>query len=123
MHSTFDQLDKVLMDLKNIGGVEASAAASRDGLLLNAKMPTEHYTETVAAMSATMLCAAETAITELGKDLPMRVIVELKHGKIIAAGAGSQAFLILVTSPDAGLGLIVVELEKASKKVKEFLDN
>jgi predicted regulator of Ras-like GTPase activity (Roadblock/LC7/MglB family) len=31
MDSTLEALEKVLTDLKKVGGVEASAAASRDG--------------------------------------------------------------------------------------------
>ena len=121
MDSTVDILEKVLTDLKKIGGVEASAAATRDGLLLKAIMPTEQPAETFAAMSATMLGAAETATTELGKGLPDRIIVESEHGRVIATGAGQKALLILLASPDAGLGLILVELEKAAKKLKETL--
>ncbi|HUV83626.1 MAG TPA: roadblock/LC7 domain-containing protein [archaeon] len=121
MESTIDMLEKVLTNLKNIGGVEASAAASRDGLLMKAIMPKDQHAETFAAMSATMLGAAETATNELGKGMPDRVIVESEHGKLIATGAGPKALLIVLTTADAGLGLILVELEKAAKEVKEFL--
>jgi predicted regulator of Ras-like GTPase activity (Roadblock/LC7/MglB family) len=68
-----------------------------------------------------MLGAAETATTELGKGIPERVIVESEHGKLIATGAGPKALLIVLTTPDAGLGLILLELEKASKIIKGFL--
>ncbi len=121
MDSTLEALEKVLTDLKKVGGVEASAAASRDGLLMKAIMPTGQHAETFAAMSATMLGAAETATTELGKGIPERVIVESEHGKLIATGAGPKALLIVLTTPDAGLGLILLELEKASKIIKGLL--
>ncbi|MCK4928798.1 MAG: roadblock/LC7 domain-containing protein [Methanosarcinales archaeon] len=121
MVSTIELLEKVLTDLKKVGGVEASAAASRDGLLMKAIMPSGQHAETFAAMSATMLGAAETATTELGKGIPERVIVESEHGKLIATGAGPKALLILLTSPEAGLGLILLELDKAAEIVKELL--
>lgn len=121
MESTINLLEIVLTDLKKIGGVEATAAASRDGLLMKAIMPSGQRAETFAAMSATMLGAAETATTELKKGLPERVIVESEHGKLIVTGAGQKALLIVLTNPDAGLGLILVELEKAAEKVKGFL--
>ena len=121
MDSTVDTLEKILLDLKKVGGVEASAAATRDGLLLKAIMPTQQPAETFAAMSATMLGAAETATTELGKGLPERIIVESERGKMIATGAGPKALLILLTTPDAGLGLILMEMDKAAKKVKESI--
>jgi hypothetical protein len=49
------------------------------------------------------------------------VIVESKEAKVIAAGAGPKALLVVMTSPEAGLGLILVEMAKAGRKVKELL--
>jgi hypothetical protein len=122
MPSMVEMLDKVLIDLKKVGGVEASVVASRDGLLIASNIQSYGTrAETFAAMSATMLGAAETATTELGKGVPDRVIVETEHGKLIATGAGSKALLIVLTDPDAGLGLILVELEKAAEKIKNIL--
>lgn len=116
-----EALDKVLTDLKKVGGVEASATVSRDGLLMKAIMPTGHHAETLAAMSATMLGVAETASTELGKGIPKRVIVESEHGKLIATGAGPKALLVVLTTSDADIGLTLPELEKASRIIKELL--
>ena len=121
MDSTIEMLEIVLSELKQVGGVEASAAASRDGLLIKAIMPSGQHAETFAAMSATMLGAAETATTELGKGIPERVIVESDHGKLIATGAGPKALLVVLTTPEAGLGLILLEMDKAAHKVKELL--
>jgi hypothetical protein len=77
--------------------------------------------ETFAAMSATMLGAAETAISELKKGIPERVIIESPEGKVITTGAGSKALLVVMTRPEAGLGLALVEMEKAAEKVKQIL--
>jgi predicted regulator of Ras-like GTPase activity (Roadblock/LC7/MglB family) len=72
-------------------------------------------------MLATMLGAAETATTQLKKGVPNRVIVESDSGKLVVVGAGPKALLIVLTSPDTGLGLILLELEKSAKKLKEIL--
>ena len=119
--ATTEVLEKILNDLAHIGGIEASAVASRDGLLIYSTVSRELHAETFAAMSATMLGAAETATTELGKGIPERIIVESKNGRIIATGAGSKALLLVMTEPDAGLGLILIEITKASEKIKEAL--
>src|SRR3990170_1931522 len=119
--NTTEILDKILKDLKNIGGIEASAVASRDGLLIYSDVSKKLHAETFAAMSATMVGAAETATTELGKGIPDRIIIESKNGKIIATGAGQKALLIVMTESDAGLGLILIEVGKAAEKIKEVL--
>ncbi|WAM22647.1 MAG: roadblock/LC7 domain-containing protein (plasmid) [Candidatus Methanoperedens sp.] len=114
-------VDKVLADLKTVRGVEACAVASRDGLLIRAILQEGQKSESFAAMSATMFGAAETAATVLGTGIPSRVIVESDQGRLIAIGAGPKALLIVLVSLDTGLGLILLELEKAAIKLKELL--
>ncbi len=122
MTDAIELVDKVLADLKKSGGVEACAAVSRDGLLIRSNMQKEQFAESFAAMSATMLGAAETASTELGKGVPNRVIVESEMGRLIAVGAGNKALLVVIVSSETGLGLILLELDKAAKKLKELLE-
>ncbi len=119
--STSEMLGKVLADLGKIGDVEASAVATRDGLLMTADMHNRGDPETFAAMSATMLGAAETAATELNKGVPNRVIVESDDGKLICMGAGPKALLVVMTAPEAGLGLVLVEMVKATKKIGKLI--
>jgi predicted regulator of Ras-like GTPase activity (Roadblock/LC7/MglB family) len=115
-----EMLDKVLSDLINTGEIESSVIASRDGLLIASHMP--HGDEEVfAAMSATMLGAAETASTELERGVPDRLIVESNDGKLVAVGAGPKALVVALTPSDAGLGLVLVELDKAAEKIKNIL--
>lgn len=121
MVSLREQLEKILKDLKTVGDIEASAIVSRDGLLIAADISHNVNAEAFAAMTATMLGAAETATSELGKGIPDRVIVEGKGGKIIATGAGPKALLVVMASPRANLGLVLLEMSKASDKIKELL--
>lgn len=121
MPDTIELVEKILTDLKKAGGVEACAAVSRDGLLIRAIMQNEKFAESFAAMSATMLGAAETATTELNKGVPNRVIVESNHGRLIAVGAGQKALLVVLVDSNTGLGLILLELEKSAEKLKELL--
>ncbi len=121
MATTKEMIGQVLTDLKNVGDVEASAVVSRDGLLMAGDISSNIRAETFAAMSATMLGAAETAISELNKGVPNRVIVETSQGKIVATGAGPKALLVMMVRADAGLGLVLVEMDKAAGKIKEVL--
>ena len=117
MPDTIDMVDKLLADLKNMGGVEACAAASRDGLLIRAIIQKELFVDSLAAMSATILGAAETATMQVEKGVPNRVIVETDYGRLVVVGAGPKALLILLAGPDVGLGLILLELEKSASKI------
>jgi len=59
--TTIEMLEKILKEINNIGGVETSAIASRDGLLICSTITRKQHVETFVAMSATMIGAAETA--------------------------------------------------------------
>lgn len=117
-----NMLEKVLNDLKSAGDLEAGAVVSRDGLLIAADLSQNVNSDSFAAMTATMLGAAETATSELRKGVPDRVIVEGKDGKIIATGAGFKALLVTMASSNANLGLILLEMGKASNKIKGLLE-
>lgn len=116
-----EMLEKVLKDLEKIGDIDASVVVSRDGLLIAANISTEVNAETFAAMTATMLGAAETAVTELGKELPERVIAESEEAKIIVSGAGPKALFVVMTGPETGLGLILVEMDDSAEKIKALM--
>jgi len=49
------------------------------------------------------------------------LIVESNDGKLVAVGAGPKALVVALTPPDAGLGLVLVELDKAAEKIKNIL--
>ncbi len=121
MSDIIGMVDKVLADLQKIGGIEACAVVSRDGLLVRGISQRGLFVKSIAAMSATMLGAAENATIEVGKGIPNRVIVESEKGRLIAVGAGSKALLVVIVGSDTGLGLILLELDEAAKKLKELL--
>ena len=114
-------LETLLDGIENTEYVEESAIASREGLIICSNCQKKIHAETVVAMSAILHKAAETALSEIGKEIPDRVIVESEKGKIITTGAGKKAILIVITKPDVCLESVLNEMEKASEKVKEVL--
>jgi uncharacterized protein len=113
-------VDKVLTDLKNVDGIEACAVVSREGLLIRSISQKEQFAESIAALSSTMLGAAEIVTIELGKGTPDRIIVETEQGRLIAVSAAPKALLVVIVNSDIGLGLILFELKEAAKKLKEL---
>ena len=116
-----DLLLGILKGLSSIGDIDGSAIVTRDGLLISSDLPRDLDAETFAAMSATMLGAAETAVGELKKGTVERVIAEGKETKLITKGAGPSAVLVSMVRPDANLGLVLVEMGKASEKIEEVM--
>lgn len=114
-----EKLSEILKILRRTGDIEGAAIITRDGLLIASELPKNIDEDTFAAMSATMTGAAETAIQELKKTYPDRIIVESKNAKLITTGAGEQAILACIVSPDAKLGLVLIEMKKASNTISK----
>ena len=105
-------VSKLLKKLLEIGDVEAAAIITRDGLLIASEMIKPVDSETFAAMNATLFGAAETLVSELGRGLLDRVIVEGCDAKLVAVSAGENALLVLLTDDKANIGLVLIGLEK-----------
>jgi hypothetical protein len=121
MTRVIEQLKNVLTELRRTGGIDASIIVSRDGLLIVSDVPEDVHVNTFAAMSATILGAAEMALSELGKGILDRIIVESKKVRVIVKGAGPKALLVVMLPPEVGLGLALVEIEKTADKIQKLL--
>jgi len=119
---TIEMVETILKEISRAGGIEVAAIASRDGLLILSTLSEQRLAERFVAMSATMMGAAETAATELGMGIPEKIILESKKGKIIGMGAGPKALFFVMTRHDASLGLVLIEMKKASEKIKHLLE-
>ncbi|MEE8402293.1 MAG: roadblock/LC7 domain-containing protein [Candidatus Hydrothermarchaeaceae archaeon] len=114
-------LEMVLGVIDKMGGVDASAVVARDGSLMASNIPPDVHPEVFGAMSATMLMAAETAVGELKKGATDFIIIQSKDAKVIAMGAGPTALVVTMISPATALGLILMEMERASEKIKALM--
>jgi uncharacterized protein len=114
-----EKMSPVLKTLRSSGDIEGAAVITRDGLLISGELNKGIDGDNLAAMAAAMIGAAETAVQELGKGTPDRVIVESKKAKMITIGAGEQAILVCIVGADAKLGLILMEMKKAARSIEK----
>lgn len=112
--------DQILDNLLKTGDIESAAIISVDGLMIRSRMSDSHTEEIFAAMSATMLGAAQTATAELDKGDLDRVIVETAHGTLIVTGVTPSSILSVQAAQNAGLGLILIEIDKAAEKLNKI---
>ena len=115
-------IETTLHQLKKIGSVDASAVITRDGLLVASDISSGVDAEIFAAMSASMVGAAETAMIEVKAGNPDRVIVESETAKLISLGAGEKALLIVLTKHDAPLGLVLLRMGETARKISSLMD-
>jgi hypothetical protein len=116
-----EQLERVLEELRKAGDVEASAIVRRDGLMIASDLPTRIEPRTVAAMTAALVGTAETCSSELKRGIFEEIIVDSENGKIVALGAGKLAILVSLMQKDGNLGLVLLAMERAAKKIDALL--
>ena len=116
-----EQLETILSNLKSVGGILNSAVISRDGLLVASDLTKNIDGDTFAAMSAAMEGAAETAVSELKQGELKQIIVDADEGKLITLSAGKKALLVVLTKPEINIGLVLLELGRASDKLSNLL--
>ena len=114
------KLEKILEELKSIGGITGSAVISKDGLAVASDI-SEKDVDTFAAMSAAIEGAAETAVSELKQGELKQIIVDADEGKTITISTGDEAILVILAKPTINLGLVLLGLGKAAGKVSKIL--
>ncbi|EFD92590.1 MAG: Roadblock/LC7 family protein [Candidatus Parvarchaeum acidophilus ARMAN-5] len=118
MATKSDQLKSILQRLSTVGGIKASAVISANGLPMVSLMPEDVDPNTFAAMLASMVGSAETALKSLGsKNTLDRVVAESKDIRVVAVQAGTDAILTIMIDPNTNYGLILLESKKASDEI------
>jgi predicted regulator of Ras-like GTPase activity (Roadblock/LC7/MglB family) len=116
-----EKLKEPLDDLQDIQGVKGAAVVRRDGLLIVSNLPQDIDADQLAAMTASTVGSGETASETLQIGSVQQVTVEAENGKLISTGAGEEGILTILTDSDVNMGLVLVEMKKAVKKIKRVL--
>ena len=115
-------LQTVLNDLNGTSAdIEASAIISSDGLMMAALLPNTVDEDRVGAMSAAMLLLGSRIAKELARGELDQVLVKGENGYVLMTSAGSEAVLSVIAKPQARLGLILLDVKRASASIKQVL--
>lgn len=117
-----DMFQQILDDLNGSSAdVEASALISTDGLMIASALPTGIDDDRVGAMSAALLSLGERAGRELARGSIDRVMVQGEKGSVIMTSAGDEAVLTVLAKSNAKLGLIFLDIKRASEALSKLL--
>lgn len=83
-----------------------------DGFVMAALLPPEIDEELVSGMAAALLGAGERIAVELVGGGMEQTYVRGKQGYVILNAVGSDALLIVLTTPDAKLGLVFLDIKR-----------
>jgi hypothetical protein len=101
--------------------IEASAVVSVDGLSIASALPQEVEEDRVSAMSAAMLSLGERIATELGRGSLDQVFIKGENGYVILMSVGEEAVLTALARHQAKLGLIFLDMRRATEALAELI--
>lgn len=103
--------------------IEASAIVSLDGLTIASALPQGVEEDRVSAMSAAMLSLGERIATELGRGSLEQVYIKGEKGYVVLMSVGEDAVLTALAREQAKLGLIFLEMRRATEDLTKLLKN
>ncbi len=98
-----------------------SAVISTDGFIISSLLPGEVDEELVSGMAAALLGVGERIATELMGGSLEQTYVRGKLGYVILNAIGQEALLIVLTTHDAKLGLVFLDVRRRVAELTKIL--
>lgn len=102
--------------------VEATAVVSVDGLTMASSLPAGVEEDRVSAMSAAMLSLGERIASELGRGMLDEVYVKGENGYVVLRAVGEEAVLTVLARQQTKLGLLFLDMRRASDDLADILE-
>jgi predicted regulator of Ras-like GTPase activity (Roadblock/LC7/MglB family) len=120
--SRTNRLVRRLQELQmNTPDVEAAVIVSVDGLPIASLLPGGVEEDRVSAMSAAMLSLGERIASELRRGMLDEVYVKGERGYVVLRSAGEEAVLTVLARQQAKLGLLFLDMRRASEDLATIL--
>ncbi len=116
------EIEKILRAVQHrIPDIEGLAVVTRDGLPIASSLHTGSDEEQISAMTAASLSLSECVVIELQRGIMEQVIISGSKGLIIIRNAGKYAVLVAIVQVKAKLGLVLLDMKRASQKLSELI--
>lgn len=111
--SRVERIQEILRNLRSVSpDIIGSAMVSTDGFVIASLLPNEIDEELVSGMAAALLGVGERIAHELMGGQMEQTYVRGKQGYVILNAVGADALLIVLTTPDAKLGLVFLDIRR-----------
>lgn len=122
MKSRTEMMVERLQDMQAVTpDIEASAVVSVDGLIMASSLPSSVDEDRISAMSAAMLSLGDRIASELERGQLNQVYIRGTNGIIILMAVGEEAVLTIMARSKAKLGLIFLEMRRATADLEQLI--
>jgi uncharacterized protein len=117
-----ERIQDVLRSLRAVSpDIVGSAMVSTDGFIIASLLPAEVDEELVSGMAAALLGVGERIAAELMGGAMEQTYVKGKLGYVILNAVGTEALLIVLTTPEAKLGLVFLDVKRRVQELARLL--
>ena len=116
------QIERILKDVQSrIPDLEGLAVVTKDGLPIASALYTSTDEDRISAMTAASLSLSERVVVELERGIMEQLIITGTNGIVIIRDSGEHAVLVGIARADAKLGLILLDMKRAAKKLAAMI--
>jgi predicted regulator of Ras-like GTPase activity (Roadblock/LC7/MglB family) len=116
-----ERINSFIREIMEVRGVSACVLASRDGILMGKSFAAGVSVPSFAAMSATMLAAAEAAASISHIQPPRKVLVTADDASVLVMSAGDRTLLAAVLDPTADTEAVYTLFVRITAEIAEVL--
>ena len=114
MATNVEKMHEILRGLRRASAdVVGASIVSIDGFVIASLLPAEIDEEQVSGMAAAMVGVGERISSELMGSNMEQTYVRSAKGYVVLNAVGADSVLVALTTKDAKLGLIFIELKRA----------
>jgi predicted regulator of Ras-like GTPase activity (Roadblock/LC7/MglB family) len=110
----------IVEDLIRVDGVIGSLLVGKDGLVVASTLMDEEDAEILGAMSAAVFGEIDKATKRIGIGTLVDSIIDAEQGSILLLEA-KELILVTITQRMVNLGLVKMEMRRASKRISEAI--
>ncbi|HVK63587.1 MAG TPA: roadblock/LC7 domain-containing protein [Polyangium sp.] len=120
--SRVEKIQEILRNLRSVSpDIIGSAMVSTDGFIIASLLPNEIDEELVSGMAAALLGVGERIAHELMGGAMEQTYVRGRQGYVILNAVGAEALLIVLTTPDAKLGLVFLDIRRRVTELSKIV--
>jgi predicted regulator of Ras-like GTPase activity (Roadblock/LC7/MglB family) len=109
---------RIVEDLIRVEGVIGSLLVGKDGLVVASTLMDEEDAEILGAMSAAVFGEIDKSTRRIGVGTLLDTIIDAEQGSILMLEA-RDLILVVITQRLVNLGLVKMEMRRASKRIGE----
>jgi predicted regulator of Ras-like GTPase activity (Roadblock/LC7/MglB family) len=109
---------RIVEDLIRVEGVIGSLLVGKDGLVVASTLLDDEDAEVLGAMSAAVFGEINKATKRIGVGNLIDSIIDAQDGSILMLEA-KDLILVVITQRMVNLGLVKMEMRRASKRISE----